>query len=200
MEEGIDKIGQEIKNAARELRGLVNELRPPSMLRFGLARAMQAYLEDIENQHPGIEFVQEIMEDEKKLSDQTSLALFRICQECLHNTIKHAGATRIWVRLTIEPAAFVLELRDNGKGFILIEGYLRAGQPGTLRPDGDERARGNDRRRVKAYIRAWVRAQPSRSKGHLRAKLEVIRKPGRRSCTRPAARRRDRPPPGLPRR
>ncbi len=121
VEEGINKIGQEIKNAARELRGFVNELRPPSMLRFGLARALQAYLEDIENQHPGIEFVQEIMEDEKKLSDQTSLALFRICQECLHNTIKHAGATRIWVRLTIEPAAFVLELRDNGKGFILIE-------------------------------------------------------------------------------
>ncbi|MGH2598811.1 MAG: sensor histidine kinase, partial [Dehalococcoidia bacterium] len=42
---------------------------------------------------------------------------YRIAQEALHNTVKHARATRVDVRLTCDPAAVSLELADNGVGF-----------------------------------------------------------------------------------
>ena len=44
-------------------------------------------------------------------------SFYRIAQEGMHNTIKHARATRIDLRLIETPEALRLELRDDGIGF-----------------------------------------------------------------------------------
>jgi signal transduction histidine kinase len=44
-------------------------------------------------------------------------ALYRIGQEALQNTVKHAQATEVWVSLACRDGAIVLEVRDNGRGF-----------------------------------------------------------------------------------
>ena len=43
--------------------------------------------------------------------------VLRIAQEALQNAIKHAGATRIGVRLVAEDGLLVLEVEDHGVGF-----------------------------------------------------------------------------------
>ena len=43
--------------------------------------------------------------------------LFRIAQEALNNSLKHAGATSTVVRLTAQAGKVELEVEDNGKGF-----------------------------------------------------------------------------------
>jgi signal transduction histidine kinase len=55
--------------------------------------------------------------DEPSLSLKVKQELYRVAQEALHNTIKHAGASRVNVRLGQTAEAFILEIRDNGKGF-----------------------------------------------------------------------------------
>lgn len=46
-----------------------------------------------------------------------SLHLFRMLQEILHNTIKHAGASRLTVDARIENEVLYIETKDDGKGF-----------------------------------------------------------------------------------
>jgi ligand-binding sensor domain-containing protein/signal transduction histidine kinase len=41
---------------------------------------------------------------------------FLAFKEAVTNVVRHAGATAVWVRLRLEPAAFILEVQDNGRG------------------------------------------------------------------------------------
>ncbi len=52
-----------------------------------------------------------------RLAPDAQLALFRVLQECLSNCAKHAGATRVEVRLSYEPNRAMLSVKDDGKGF-----------------------------------------------------------------------------------
>ncbi|HKI70371.1 MAG TPA: ATP-binding protein, partial [Verrucomicrobiae bacterium] len=38
-------------------------------------------------------------------------------KEALHNVVKHAGATEVWVRLTVTANELTLVVEDNGRGF-----------------------------------------------------------------------------------
>ncbi len=44
------------------------------------------------------------------------LAAYRIVQEALANTTKHAGAARAWVVVRYEPHAVEVEVADDGRG------------------------------------------------------------------------------------
>jgi signal transduction histidine kinase/ligand-binding sensor domain-containing protein len=42
--------------------------------------------------------------------------VFLAAKEAITNVVRHAAASAVWVRLELEPAAFTLEIRDNGRG------------------------------------------------------------------------------------
>jgi signal transduction histidine kinase len=44
-------------------------------------------------------------------------ALYRIAQESIHNTVKHAQARRVRLRLSATTGETVLEIEDDGVGF-----------------------------------------------------------------------------------
>ncbi|HEY9153661.1 MAG TPA: two-component regulator propeller domain-containing protein [Opitutaceae bacterium] len=43
--------------------------------------------------------------------------LFLAFKEVLNNTVKHSGATEVSIQLLIESSAFILRIKDNGRGF-----------------------------------------------------------------------------------
>ncbi len=51
------------------------------------------------------------------LGEQHELVLFRIFQESLHNTLKHASAGHLKIVLQYQPNLFNLSLEDDGNGF-----------------------------------------------------------------------------------
>jgi signal transduction histidine kinase len=53
----------------------------------------------------------------RKLTPDAQLALFRILQECLSNTVKHAEARTVQVKLDYDLDRVHLFVRDDGKGF-----------------------------------------------------------------------------------
>jgi len=55
-------------------------------------------------------------QDEIELDRNSGVAMFRVCQEALNNIAKHAGATRVDVRLDATDDALMLEIHDNGRG------------------------------------------------------------------------------------
>ena len=50
------------------------------------------------------------------LNRQQSTALFRVFEEALTNIMRHAGATKVDVRLNRNNGDLVLTIRDNGRG------------------------------------------------------------------------------------
>jgi signal transduction histidine kinase len=55
--------------------------------------------------------------DEPPISIDAKEVIYRVAQESMHNTLKHARATRIDLRLDHSQDAVWVEIRDNGVGF-----------------------------------------------------------------------------------
>ena len=50
------------------------------------------------------------------MSQEQATAIFRIFQEALTNILRHAQATRVNITIAEEEGAYVVEVRDNGRG------------------------------------------------------------------------------------
>jgi signal transduction histidine kinase len=53
---------------------------------------------------------------ENKIDDRISLILYRVLQESLTNVVRHSGASRVNVKLTVNTKKAKLTIEDNGKG------------------------------------------------------------------------------------
>jgi signal transduction histidine kinase len=51
------------------------------------------------------------------LNQLQAINLYRIAQEIIHNTIKHAQASELLIELRQDKNKIILATRDNGKGF-----------------------------------------------------------------------------------
>ena len=56
--------------------------------------------------------------EEKRLTDNIEIALFRISQEALSNILRHSEATEAAVNIDFRQTEVLLKISDNGKGFI----------------------------------------------------------------------------------
>jgi signal transduction histidine kinase len=64
---------------------------------------------------------------EPDVSLEAKEAFYRIAQEALHNTVKHARARRVELRLTADDDGVCLEVEDDGIGFdptVIFPGHL----------------------------------------------------------------------------
>jgi PAS domain S-box-containing protein len=113
----IAQMQADVKAQVRDLREVINELRPPALAHFGLRKAIRSYGEVFQARHPGLEVHLELAEDDVSLPDSALLALYRIFQESLYNIEHHAQAGRVTVRLATGPQDITLEIEDNGVGF-----------------------------------------------------------------------------------
>lgn len=62
-----------------------------------------------------------------RLDKEKELVLFRIFQETINNTLKHAEASCLWIDIDYSNNRFKMELQDDGKGFNLEEHYNSVG-------------------------------------------------------------------------
>ncbi|MCA1644607.1 MAG: histidine kinase [Chloroflexi bacterium] len=105
-----------------EVRKLALELRPSVLDDLGLVAALRQYVRSTE-ERSGLAAQLAIVgwdEGDPRLPPEVETALFRIAQEALTNTIRHARATAVQVRLRRAAGAVSLEVRDNGVGMAAI--------------------------------------------------------------------------------
>jgi signal transduction histidine kinase len=98
-----------------EMRSLIFELRPESLAIEGLVAALTNRVDVLRVRHHLIVEADLGVEPDVELSLKETL--YRIAQEALHNTVKHARAHYAWLTLTDTGAALELEIRDDGTGF-----------------------------------------------------------------------------------
>jgi signal transduction histidine kinase len=65
----------------------------------------------------GVDVKVEVSGPETVLPQEMEQHLLRIAQEAVTNVIKHAGASRIGIKLDMEARKLYLRIRDNGRGF-----------------------------------------------------------------------------------
>jgi signal transduction histidine kinase len=111
----LHELQDAAQEALEEMRRLIFELRPPILEQAGLAAALQARLDAVEGRSK-LE-TELIVEGAGELPAPVEQALYRIAQEALNNTLKHARARRVSVTLRHMGARVVLELSDDGAGF-----------------------------------------------------------------------------------
>jgi PAS domain S-box-containing protein len=68
----------------------------------------------------------------KTLPERLRLALFRIYQVALTNVIRHAQASRVDVRFHFDAERVVLEIQDDGRGFVLPGRWIEFAREGHL--------------------------------------------------------------------
>lgn len=104
--------------AVEEVRNTSHNLYPAALARLGLAQSLH-YLVEV-CRRADILAVTLDVDYPRPLPLAQELALYRICQELVHNAIKHArGATRLAIRLRQQGPTLTLVVEDDGCGFTL---------------------------------------------------------------------------------
>ena len=129
----VQRLQDLAREALDELRALVLELRAPDLERDGLAGALRKHAELQQRLH-GVPI--ELDVDAGVSMGDGDRELLRIAQEALHNAVRHAGASRIVLRLGADA---VLEVADDGSGFDPADPQLRGRHLGLT--SMEERAR-----------------------------------------------------------
>ncbi|HEL0629760.1 TPA: sensor histidine kinase [Streptococcus equi subsp. zooepidemicus] len=103
-----------LQNAQNDLRILLLHLRPTELANRSLSEGFTMILKELTDKS-GIEIVykENIGTLPKAIEDN----LFRIAQEFISNTLKHAKASRLEVYLNQTPTELQLKMVDNGVGF-----------------------------------------------------------------------------------
>lgn len=111
----LNRLSEVAEQAFKEMRLMIYSLRPQVLESVGLIGALQHRLTTVEAR-TGLDVQLDVSQD-LKLPAAVEDSLFRIAQEALNNTLKHASATVVSVRLHTENKHVMLEVTDNGKGF-----------------------------------------------------------------------------------
>lgn len=113
----ITDMKQMATTILHEIHNLAVELRPSSLDDLGLIAALKQYVKEYTNKF-GIETDFQVNGlDDKRLSPDTEIAMYRIIQEALTNIVKHSAATKASVLLASREGSVVAIVEDNGKGF-----------------------------------------------------------------------------------
>jgi signal transduction histidine kinase len=113
--ETLSEMGKIAQQALKEMRLLVYELRPPMLEQEGLLGALHQRLAAVEKR-AGVE-ARLLAKDIVDLPAPIEEGLYRIAQEALNNSLKHAAATSVTVCLGTDDQGLVLEIADDGRGF-----------------------------------------------------------------------------------
>jgi len=109
--------------SVQTLRAICHDLRPP-LLSNNPTLTLKALVERLDAHSPAPIHI-EIAAEALNVSEETSLAIYRVAQEALHNAIQHADASEIAVRLTQYPDRLRMTVTDDGRGIADISDLRR---------------------------------------------------------------------------
>jgi len=113
--EPLDYVLSLAEAGLTEMRALIFELRPESIATEGLVAAIGRQVAATQARY-GIQVNADLCA-EPEIALDVKEALYRIAQESMHNTVKHARAKTINMKMVREPNSLRLEIDDDGQGF-----------------------------------------------------------------------------------
>lgn len=110
-DQALTILDEMIQNTRR----ITHDLMPPALEKFGFQAATEDMCERITRSGGiSVNFRSEI---EKRLETRQEVVLYRVLQELINNTLKHAEAKNILVTIERQQDTFNFTYKDDGKGF-----------------------------------------------------------------------------------
>lgn len=98
-------------------RGLASRMRPSTLEVLGLGTALKLLVKDISRQKDFKVSFFSVSTNNLQFEGE-AINIFRIVQEALANSMKHAKATKVAVRISRRQDRFKVLIEDNGRGFL----------------------------------------------------------------------------------
>ncbi len=112
----LEPLSQSVGNLSNSIRSISHSLNNQLLLQQDLFKAIATEVERLQK-NPKIKIVLNQEESAKKeFTANEKIVIYRIFQEIINNTLKHAKARQISVTIATTPS-FVMTVQDNGKGF-----------------------------------------------------------------------------------
>lgn len=109
---GVARASELLADVSRDLRQVTRELHPAVLDEAGLAAAIDSLTQAF-SERTGIPVERHIDYPHRHLDDAT---VYGVARELLSNVARHAQAHQVWLDLSDDGAAVVLEVRDDGVG------------------------------------------------------------------------------------
>jgi signal transduction histidine kinase len=110
----LEKSSEQIDGIIQRFREISYDLLPNTLVRKGLVKATEEFISKLKPIHPlGISFTY----SDFTLSPEREINLYRILQEIIHNTVKHARATSLSISIQKNNKILLIKTKDDGIGF-----------------------------------------------------------------------------------
>jgi signal transduction histidine kinase len=116
LAEQLRSAADTVRTSLGGLRSLVVDIYPPTLRSAGLPAALRDLAAGPAGRGPRVD----VRIDEQAaagLSPEQQQAMFRVAQECLRNTVKHARASAVEIQLYPDGSGVCLQVGDDGVGF-----------------------------------------------------------------------------------
>jgi two-component system, NarL family, sensor kinase len=116
----IDKASKLLEQAASDVRKISHNMMPGLLTKLGLFEAVNDLFEKL-SETESIHVSADIPEDAERLPENKEIMIFRIIQEMGNNTLKHARAKNIEIRMHMMEGMLDIYYADDGVGFNVEE-------------------------------------------------------------------------------
>jgi signal transduction histidine kinase len=124
----VIKVTQLLDQIESQLRRLSHELVPALLNDLGLVPALRYLFEGLAQRSRLQIHLDAVLE--QRLPKRVETTLYHIAKEALHNVIKHAHATAVWIGFHRTADSIRCSIRDNGRGFNPASIALRQAEQG----------------------------------------------------------------------
>jgi signal transduction histidine kinase len=121
LTEDLRKTLELLKKTYGIKRRIIENLHPGTLENLGLAVAVRTFGNEVA-QRSGLQIDVDMDEDMTGIDAERAIAMYRIVQESLTNTVKYAKARRVVISLIRDGKGLLLRIADDGVGF--AEGAL----------------------------------------------------------------------------
>ncbi|TAK09280.1 MAG: response regulator [Candidatus Manganitrophaceae bacterium] len=165
IEERLKTTSDMVDTAIKTVQKIATELRPGILDDLGLMAAIEWQASEFQQRtgiacrlHTDLQIVQ--------LDHEQATAVFRIFQEVLTNIVRHAGATRVEIRIKEKAGRLYVDIKDNGRGITAEERFnpkslgLLGMRERVLLLNGEIRISGASKKGTHVHLKIPLKAGP----------------------------------------
>lgn len=111
----LEKTKNIMSEAMTDVRTLSHQIMPNMLIKNSLADALRELISKSDS--PKLHINLNIEGLQNDIDQNVQIVMYRIIQECINNTLKHAEASEVQISLVQKNGLLLTSVKDNGKGF-----------------------------------------------------------------------------------
>ena len=113
----LNDLKRTVRNALSEVRRIIYDLRPMALDDLGIVPTLKKYLSTVMDYNDGVYIHFLSSGQERRISSGHEVAIFRLVQECVNNSLKHGNPKEINVKIEWARNDINIVVKDDGEGF-----------------------------------------------------------------------------------